>query len=1003
MGYITGNQLGHSLGAIVFFQRGLNMQVKDIIHGFELVRRERVEEAASEAFEFRHVKSGAKLLYLQNKDDNKVFSISFRTPPKDDTGVPHIMEHSTLCGSRKFPLKEPFVELVKGSLNTFLNAMTFADKTMYPVASCNDKDFHNLMDVYLDAVFYPAIYDKPEILLQEGWHYEIEKPEEPLRYSGVVYNEMKGALSSPDDLLENCVLRSLFPDNTYSCESGGNPAHIPELTYEQFIAFHKEYYSPANSYIYLYGDMDIEEQLAFIDGEYLQHFDLVKVPALEEAIPLQKPFGEMKVVHGHYPIAPEESKDGKTFLSCNLVMAEAGNHRLISALSLLEQALLKTPAAPLRKALIDAGLGMDVSSRLDADVRQPYLAITVNGSEPDKLPQFRYVLYDTLNAIVEQGIDRTILEASLNLMEFQMREADFGSHPKGLIYDITLMTNWLYDEDPLDSLRYEADIKFLREQLQTDFYEQLIQKYFLDNNFGAFVTMEPSNTLGAEQDARMAAQLAEKKAAMSPEEIESIIESTAALKLRQQTPDTPDALATIPLLKLEDINEEPKHIPMEQRSLNGIPVLFTPAATNGIVYLNLYFDADVVPQELIPYLYIYTDMLGLVDTAHTPYEDMANLVNMNTGGVAFDLENPTREGEPDSMRPMFRISAKAFMRKLPVLSTLLGEILTSTEFKDKKRLLELLQQNRSETELHMLQQSVQVALSRLQSFLSKSGVYNELGDLSLYPLLTELTDNFEANVDDLCAKLAQVGELLFSSRRLTIGVTLQPERYEEFAKGMEPLLTALQKNTKADAAVQQVYALEPVREQEGLLSSSQVQYVAKGANLCKLGYEVSGCYSVLDVILRYEYFWTKIRVQGGAYGAMTRFRQDGEVLFVSYRDPNLGNTLEVFDHTPYFLENFDVSDREMLKYIIGAISNVDTPLTPRQTGLAAQRMYFRGTTLEARRKRRSQLLHTTVEDIRSLAPAIAACMEENNMCVFGNAGVIKENAELFSKLTQVMD
>ena len=540
------------------------MQVNDIIHGFRLLRQEQVKEAASEAFEFQHVKSGARLLYLKNTDDNKVFSISFRTPPSDDTGVPHIIEHSTLCGSRKFPLKEPFVELVKGSLNTFLNAMTYPDKTMYPVASCNDKDFHNLMDVYLDAVFYPSIYDNEEILMQEGWHYEIESPEEPMKYSGVVYNEMKGALSSPEDLLENQVMRELFPDNTYSCESGGNPKAIPNLTYQQFIDFHKKYYSPANSYIYLYGDMDIEEQLAFIDSEYLSNFDIVEV---DSAIPLQAAFNEVKQVEDSYPIGEDEPEDSRTFLSYNLVMAQAGEHELINAIGLLEQALLKTPAAPLRKALIDAGLGMDVSSHFETNVLQPYLSITVNGAEADKAGKFRQVLHDTLAELVENGIDRTILEAALNLMEFQLREADFGSYPKGLIYNIMLMTNWLYDKDPLEKLRYEADLQDLRSKLATDYYEQLLKKYFLENNFAVSVVMKPDKTLAARQEAALAEKLAAKKAAMSEAEIQAVIENTARLKLRQQTPDSPEALATIPLLKIEDINPESKHIPLEERQI----------------------------------------------------------------------------------------------------------------------------------------------------------------------------------------------------------------------------------------------------------------------------------------------------------------------------------------------------------------------------------------------------------------------------------------------------
>lgn len=976
------------------------MQVNDIIHGFKLLRKEQVKEAASEAFEFRHIKSGARLLYLKNADDNKVFSISFRTPPEDDTGVPHIIEHSTLCGSRKFPLKEPFVELVKGSLNTFLNAMTFPDKTMYPVASCNDKDFHNLMDVYLDAVFYPSIYDTPEILLQEGWHYEIEQPEEPLKYSGVVYNEMKGALSSPEDLLENKVMSSLFPDNTYVCESGGNPAAIPQLTYEKFIEFHRKLYAPSNSYIYLYGDMDIEEKLAFIDEEYLSNFDVVEV---DSSIPLQQGFQELKEVHGKYPVGEDESTDSKTFLSYNLVMGQAGDKELLTAIDLLEQALLKTPAAPLRKALIDAGIGMDVSSHFETSVLQPYLSITVNGAQEDKLEVFKETIRKTLQDLVENGIDRIMLEAALNLAEFQLREADFGSYPKGLIYNMTLMTNWLYDQDPLEKLRYEADLADLRQKLSTDYYEKVLQEYFLDNTFGAVVVLSPDKEMAAQQEAKMNEELAARKAAMSPEEIQQVIETTARLKERQQAPDSPEALATIPLLKLEDINPEPKKLPLEERSIGDVKVLYTPAETSGIIYLNLYFDANVLPQELIPYAYLYADILGLVDTEETSYEDMTNRVNMNTGGISFDLSGLSRKGDPDALRPLFKVSAKAFMRKLPELCDIIGEILTKTTFADRKRLLELMQQNRSETELDMLQSSVKVALARLQSFISRVGVFYEQGELSLYPLIKKLTDEFEENADDFCQKLEQIGELLFCKSRLSIGVTVEEGLYDEFAQVIKPLLEQLSGTEAAQAAQPQEYNMEPVTCQEGLLSSSQVQYVAKGANLYKLGYEYTGSYSVLDMMLRYEYFWVKIRVQGGAYGAMTRFNLNGDTMFVSYRDPNLAETIKVFDGTADFIRNFEASDREMLKYIIGAISGADAPLTPRLMGGNAQLMYFRGVTYEDRQKNRRELLHTTVEDIRALAPAIDACMKENNLCVFGNASMVKDNSELFTKLTPVIE
>lgn len=976
------------------------MQINELIHGFQLIRKEEVKEISSVAYEFKHIKSGARLLYLDNSDDNKVFSISFRTPPSDDTGVPHIIEHSTLCGSRKFPLKEPFVELVKGSLNTFLNAMTFPDKTMYPVASCNDKDFHNLMDVYLDAVFYPSIYENKQILMQEGWHYEIEDMDEPLQYSGVVYNEMKGALSSPEDLLENEIMRGLYPDNTYACESGGNPKAIPDLTYEAFLDFHKKYYSPANSYIFLYGAMNIEEQLAFIDSEYLSNFDIIDV---DSHIPLQQAPAEKKSVLAEYPIGEDESEEAKTFLNYSVSIGQAGDIELLSTVEILEKALLDNPAAPLRKALIDAGLGMDVTSAVQTSVLQPYLSITVNGAEADAQERFEEVLFSTLRDLVTNGIDKELLEAALNLTEFKLREADFGNYPKGLIYGISLMNGWLYDQDPLETLRYEEVMNDLRAKLQTDYYERMLEKYVLNNKFAVTVVMKPNKELGARQDAELAEKLAAKKAAMSEAELREIIATTAELKKRQETPDSPEALATIPVLEIKDIDAKIRHYPLEQRMIDGVKVLYTEAPTNGIAYVNLYFEADVIPQELIPYAYIMGDVIGLLNTKSSTYEELTKRANMHTGGVSSSLDCFAAEGQPASLKPTFIFSAKSFVRELPQLTDIAREILTETEYTDKKRLLELLKENRSDYELEMLQSSVKVAMARLSSHISRQGAYKELGELSLYPLMKKYTDDFEANADELIAKLIEVTELIFGSARLSVGITIEAEHYAEFETAIKPLLASLAANAKANAAQKQNYDFAAQPEQEALLSSSQVQYVAQGANLSELGFERTGYYQVLDVLLRYDYFWTKIRVQGGAYGALTMYAQNGDLIFSSYRDPKLPETLEVFKGTADYLRNFTASEREMTKFIIGAISNIDRPLTPRLLGWAAQRQYLSETTDELRQERRNQLLSTRVEDIRALAPAVEACMQQNNICVFGNSTLIKVNEGIFSKLTPVMD
>lgn len=971
------------------------MNINDVVSGFKLLRKSHIKEVSSEAYVFEHEKSGARLFFLENDDDNKVFSISFRTPPVDDTGVAHIVEHSVLCGSRKYPLKEPFVELVKGSLNTFLNAMTYPDKTVYPVASRNDKDFQNLMDVYLDAVFYPQMRENPQVLMQEGWHYEIESPEEPLRYSGVVYNEMKGALSSPDDILENHIMNSLYPDTTYGYESGGNPEHIPELTQEMFADFHGKYYHPSNSYIFLYGDLDIEEKLAYLDREYLAHFDRIPVPS---RIDKQEPFTEMHSRTEHYPVSQEEGTEEKTFLSLNWLMGDTLDTETVMGLEILNHALLKTPAAPLRKALIDAELGKDVDSSFEESVMQPYLSIVVANSEAERAEKFRQLTFDTLKKLADEGLDKTLLEASINLLEFRLREADFGSAPKGLIYGIAAMKTWLYDGQPEDALYYEDLLARMKEGLQGRYFEELIKKYFLDNKHVTMVTLAPSTTMSAEREAAQAKLLAEKKAQLSPQEIAELIEANKALKERQQTPETPEALASIPVLDVEDIRKEAYNLPMVEKEVMGTKVLHTNVDTHGIGYLNLYFDASRVAQEHLPYLYLLAELMGEVDTTEHSYAELANLKNLHTGGISYDVVAMTRKGEPDSCLPKFRIKAKALAKKLPHLCQLLQEIVTRSLFTDAKRIKELLLQIQTEVELSLQRSAHQVVSGRIASYLTPAGAYADQGGLPFYHFVKDFLADFDANFAKLPEILGEVLRQVFNQQDLVVGITVPQEEYRNFEAAFAPLRQALSRLTFP----KQRYRWKLSSRNEGLTSSSRVQYVGKGANFLKLGYKYTGTMRVLETLLRYDYFWTKIRVQGGAYGAFTSFNRNGMMNFGSYRDPNLKETLAVFDGTSDFLESFDASDREMTKAIIGTISNLDMPLTPQMKGEMADNCYLRGISYLDRQQVRMEILTTKQKDIQALAPLVKACMKENVLCVFGGEQKIKENKQLFGTVVSAL-
>ncbi len=972
------------------------MQVNDKIHGFVLKKTTEVPEISSECFLFEHEKSGARLFYVKNDDDNKVFSISFRTPPIDDTGAAHIVEHSTLCGSRKFPLKEPFVELVKGSLNTFLNAMTYPDKTMYPVASRNAQDFRNLMDVYLDAVFYPRMHDKPEVLLQEGWHYEIDSPEAPLRYSGVVYNEMKGATSSPEDLLETELLKRLYPDTAYAFESGGNPEKIPDITQESFAAFHKKYYHPSNSYIYLYGDMDIDGTLAFIDEAYLSDFSRLEI---DSRLKKQPRFEAMKQVTAEYPVGAEEDTKEKTYLALGMIVCDAGDRLTRAAMSILAHALFMTDAAPVTQALMDAGIGKDVTAALEAQIAQPNLAVEVTNAEPEDGSQFYQVVMDTIERLVKDGIDRTLLEASLNYLEFKTRESDFASTPKGLVYNLAVMTHWLYDGDPAEPLFYEKEFKALREGLDNGLFEDMLRRCVLDNPHKVLVTMKPSRTMAAEREAATEKLLAEKKAAMSAAEIDGIIATTARLKELQQTPDSPEMLEKIPLLKLSDIRREEDKLPLEEKDLKGRKVLFSDIHTNGIAYLSLFFDGDSIAPEQQHYAYLLCDLLGAVDTDEHSYAELTNLANLHTGGLNYDVLAVTKGNTTDDWFVKTVVKARVLVRKLPELGKLLTEILTKSRFSDAKRMRELIKQTLAGVERQILNTPNRVMAVRLSSYFAPASRFEDEGYLSYYRFLKELDAHFEERVKETGEKLSALLAQMFTKRGLILGVTVEKKDYPAVEAALAPMLDAL--NDKEYPAAKQ--PKENETKNEALVTSSRVQYVGKGENYVRLGYKFTGAMRVLETVMRYGYLWTRLRVQGGAYGASAQFARNGLMLFTSYRDPNLAETLQVYDEIADYLKNFKASEREMTKYIIGTISTLDTPLTPQMKGSLAAMLYLRGITQEDRQRERDEVLSTDEKAIRALAPIIEDCMKKDTYCVFGGEEKVRENEKLFSRVVRAME
>ena len=706
------------------------------LDAYRVVEHKMIEEMQSEGIVLEHKKTKARLFLVSNDDENKVFCIGFRTPPDNDCGLPHILEHSVLCGSDKFPLKDPFVELVKGSLNTFLNAMTYPDKTVYPVASCNDKDFHNLMDVYMDAVLHPNIYKEEKIFRQEGWHYELESKDAPLIYNGVVYNEMKGAYSSPESILDSVTQKTLFPDTCYGKDSGGDPVHIPELSYEKFLDFHRTYYHPSNSYIYLYGDMDMAEKLTCLDEEYLSHYEERPV---DSRIREQKAFAEPVEREFSYSITEGESEEDATYLSVNTVVGDDLDPKLYVAFQILEYTLLDAPGAPLKQALIDAGIGKDVMGGYESGILQPYFSIIAKDANKEQKGEFLAIVKGTLRKLADQGINRKSLLAGMNYFEFKYREADYGSAPKGLMYGLQCLDSWLYDGDPMTHLCYQETFDFLKKEVENGYFEQLIRDYLLDNPFEAVIVVAPEKNLTAKEDEKLAKKLAAYKASLSEEELEKLVTATRELKEYQDTPSTQEILAKIPLLKREDIEKKAETFFWKEKEEGGIKVLHHNFFTSGIGYLKVLFNTEVLPQEDLPYAGLLKSILGSISTEHYSYSDLTSEIHLNSGGVDFSVTSYPDLADPERFTGAFVASIRVLYDKLDFGFTILEEILNHSVFTDEKRLGEVIQETRSRAKMKLENAGHSTAVSRATSYFSATAYYNELtGGTAYYHFLEQL-------------------------------------------------------------------------------------------------------------------------------------------------------------------------------------------------------------------------------------------------------------------------
>ncbi|MBQ2451358.1 MAG: insulinase family protein [Lachnospiraceae bacterium] len=969
------------------------MRIEDVA-AYKVVEKRKINDLNSMSYLLEHKKTGARVALISNDDNNKVFYVGFRTPPTDSTGVPHIIEHSVLCGSREFPVKDPFVELVKGSLNTFLNAMTYSDKTVYPVASCNDKDFQNLMHVYLDAVFYPNIYKEEKIFQQEGWHYEMESVEDPLTLNGVVYNEMKGAFSSPDDVHDREVLNSLYPDTAYGVESGGDPKAIPDLSYEEFLDFHGRYYHPSNSYIYLYGDMDMAEKLIWMDEHYLSHFDKMEI---DSTLALQKPFDKPVTVCKDYPVMEGESLEDNTYLSYNAVVGTSLDKELYYAMQIIDYAVCSASGAPLKLALIHKNIGTEVYSIYENGIYQPYFSIVAKNANAVQKDEFVATIEDELARIVKEGLDKKALLAGLNYYEFKYREADFGSYPKGLMYGLQMFDSWLYDDNmPFDMIEANAVFKFLREKIETDYYEQLIEKYLIHNNHKTVLVVSPKEGLTTKEEKELADKLETYKATLSQEELQKIVEDTHALHAYQDAEEATENLEKIPMLTRADMKKEAEGFVNELREIEDTKVLFHNIHTNGIGYLRLVFDISNIPEELFAYIGIFKNVLGYVDTKNYAYGELYNEINIHTGGIGSAVNTYVNARNLEEYKLTFEVKTKVMYEELENAVGLLTEIMTTSDFSKEDRILEIVAEMKSRLQGNMTSAGHSLAAIRAMSYFSETAAISELvNGIPCLRLLEKLEADFEANKKELIGKLEMLAKCIFRPENLMVDFTSCEEGYEQL-KAFVPVLKA---TLFTEPVVKEPFAITLAKKNEGFETSAQIQYVGRAGNYRKDGgLSYTGALRVLKVILGYEYLWTNVRVKGGAYGCMCNFGKAGDSYFVSYRDPNLKKTMDTFEKTGDYLRSFTADERTMTKYIIGAISDLDIPMNPSAKGSRSSSAYLTNQTYEEIQKERDELLACTQDDIRALADYMDAIMKAEAVCVVGNGQAIEENKEMFGTI-----
>lgn len=956
-------------------------------HRFELVETRSIPELNCEASLYRHA-TGAQLMSVEApEDENKVFGINFRTPPSDSTGIAHILEHAVLCGSQKYPVKEPFVELLKGSLKTFLNAFTYPDKTCYPVASQNLQDFHNLIDVYLDAVFHPRL--TPDVLKQEGWHFEVDDDGQ-LVYKGVVFNEMKGAYSSPEGVVSETIQQSLFPDNTYGVDSGGDPRHIPDLTWEQFEAFHRDFYHPSNGLIWFYGDDPVEERFTILES-YLADFEPA---AIDSAIPVQPAWSESRSVETTYAISADEADpgDARHFVAVNWLLPDGIDYATQLGLQVLEHVLLGTSAAPLRKALIDSGLGDDITGNGLVEMRQFYFSTGLRGVKDGDEERVTALVVDTLTSLARDGIDADSVTAAVNTAEFYLRENNSGSFPRGLALMLRSLKTWLYDADPFAPLAFEAPLQALKDNIAGGrYFETLIETYLLNNPHRSTVFVRPDASKSETDEAAEAARLAAARDGMTEADLDRIRAEAEQLKQRQEAPDDPVDLAKIPMLSLSDLDRSIRTIPVHHGQVDGAPILTHDLFTNGIVYLDIGFDMRTLPADLLSFVPLFGRCLLEIGTESQDFVQLSQRIGSRTGGMWTSTLVTNHRTEATPLARFF-LRGKAMQRQVGDLVDIARDVLLTASLDNRERFLQMVLEEKAGEESGLIPGGHSVVNLRLKSRLNEASWANEqMEGISYLFFLRELAQQIESDWPSVLSRLEAVRDHLVNRSTLLLNATLPEAEYASVETHLTGLVQSLPE--RPVAAGSWAPDLQPINE--GLTLPAQVNYVGKGGNLYDLGYQLHGSVGVISKFLRNSYLWDRVRVQGGAYGAFCGFDHfTGVFTYASYRDPNLADTVAVYDGSAQFLQQLELPDDELAKAIIGTIGELDAYQLPDAKGYTSMVRELTGIDDDYRQQMRDAVLATTADDFRAFGDTLAQLNDVGRVVVLGSADAIKAaNAE----------